>query len=84
MTQVLAIIFLVLFVWVAVPHIARGEWLAPTAMPYDHWAHAYAIPGSREMLATPPEGYGWFRFDFWNNPPATGRSVQKGDFALRR
>ncbi len=84
MEKVLAIVFLVLFVWVAIPHIRRGEWLAPAAAPYEHWAYEYTVPGSRELLATPPEGYGWYRFDFWNAPPLEGRPVRRGDFSLRR
>lgn len=80
--KILAIVFLILFVWFAIPHIVRGEWFAPAAAPAGHWAYEYAAPGSREFLATPPEGYGMYRFDVWNNPPTDGRSITKRDFRL--
>ncbi len=75
MEKIIAIAGLVVFFWYAIPHISRGEWIAPTAAPYEHWAFEYAAPSSRELLATPPEGYGWFRFDGWNNPPLEGRPL---------
>ncbi|MBY0328607.1 hypothetical protein K2Q02_00720 [Patescibacteria group bacterium] len=82
--KVLAIVFLIFFIWFATPHIMRGEWFAPTAGPSDHWAYEYAAPGTKQLLATPPEGYGVFRFDFWNTPPTSGRSVVKNDFRLEK
>lgn len=84
MEKILAIVFLLLFIWVAIPHVERGEWLAPAAAPYDHWAFDYSVPGSRELLATPPLDYGWYRFDFWNTPSTAGRPVLQNDFRLRR
>jgi hypothetical protein len=77
MGKLLAIVFLIVFVWFAVPHLRRGEWLAPTAISPD-WQGLTPTYG----LASPPEGYGWFRFDFWNNPPYAGRPVSRDDFRL--
>lgn len=80
MDRFLAIVFLILFFWVAIPHIIRGEWFAPTLAPSaNHWAYQTLDQDSRNLIATPPEGVGLFRFDFWNNPPAGGRSVTKAD-----
>ena len=62
----------------------RGEWFAPTAGPANHWAYDYAAPGTKQLLATPPEGYGVFRFDVWNNPPTSGRTATKRDFRLEK
>jgi len=84
MERFLAIVFLLLFIWFAVPHVMRGEWFAPTAGPADHWAYEYAAPGTKQLLATPPEGYGVFRFDFWNTPPTKGRSVTREDIRLQK
>lgn len=75
MERIIAIVGLIFFLWFAIPHLSRGEWIAPTAAPADHWAYAIAAPGSQELLATPPEGYGWFRFDIWNNPTTDGRPL---------
>jgi len=82
--KVLATIFLILFIWFAVPHIVRGEWFAPTAGPNNHWAYQYAAPGTRDLLATPPTDFGLFRFDFWNTPPTSGRPVTKDDIRLEK
>ncbi len=81
MGKILAIIFLVLFAWVSYPHLTRGEWIAPTALPPGWWGLAQAPEYT--YMSEPPQGYGWFRFDFWNNPPAaSGRPVYKSDFKL--
>ncbi|MES2224866.1 MAG: hypothetical protein V4478_02670 [Patescibacteria group bacterium] len=84
MERILAIVVLIVVVWVAIPHVRAGEWLAPTAISPDSWVAAYDTTGYAQASATPPEGYGWFHFDFWNNPSTEGRSVAKGDFRLRR
>jgi hypothetical protein len=83
MEKILAAIFLILFIWVAVPHVKRFEWLAPTAAPSGWWGFKYGPNGSEELLATPPQGYGWFRFDAWNTPPLEVRPVTRDDFRLR-
>jgi hypothetical protein len=83
MEKVLAIVVLVVVLWVAIPHLMAGEWLAPTAVAPHSWITSYDTTGYAAASATPPEGYGWFHFDFWDNPSPTGRSVQKDDFSLR-
>jgi len=75
MGRILAAIFLILFIWVAVPHIRRGEWISPTAIAPGTWMEDAAIPEYRPLLATPPQGYGWYRFDAWNAPSPYGRPV---------
>jgi hypothetical protein len=83
MEKVLAIVVLVVALLVAIPHIKAGEWLAPTAVDPNSWITSYDTTGYAAASATPPEGYGWFRFDFWNNRSLDGRPVQKGDFNIR-
>lgn len=78
MGKIIAIIFVIVFIWVSYPHFARGEWLAPTAVPPGYWGLEYTP--ELTYLSRPPQGYGWYRFDVWNNPPVTGRPVRKGDF----
>ncbi len=77
MDKILAIVVLVLFVWLAIPRILQGEWLAPTA----------SMPGSwnsvAEASANPPGGFGWFHFDFWNTPTANGQPFADTDTRLR-
>ncbi len=78
--KVIAVIFVILFLWVGYPHFARGEWIAPTAISPGNWWLAQT-PQYR-YLGKPTQGYGWFRFDFWNAPPVTGRPVYQSDFRL--
>ncbi len=78
MGKVLATIGALLIVWVLYPHLIRGEFVAPTGLPPGTWLAAQAP----EYYSYPEQGYGWFRFDFWNNPPVTGRPVYKSDFRL--
>ncbi|HWC58004.1 MAG TPA: hypothetical protein VG621_03605 [Candidatus Paceibacterota bacterium] len=78
--KVIAVIFLIVFFLVAIPSLMRGEWIAPTALPPDSWIVAEAPQYA--SLAAPSSGYGWFRFDVWNNPPREGRPVTRGDFRL--
>lgn len=82
MEKVLAIVFLIIFVLFAIPHLRRGEWIAPTAIAPYGWPLESTDPNLRPYLATPPEGYGWFRFDFWNIPPSPGRPVRRSDFRI--
>lgn len=85
MGKVLAIVFLVVFIWWAYPFVSRGEWIAPTAVAPNTWMSNYLSQEDRTLLATPPEGYGWSRFDFWNSPPQTPpRPVVRSDFTLQR
>jgi hypothetical protein len=83
MAKILAIIFLILFIWVAIPHIKRNEWLGPTAVKPGWWGLNYDTSGLGTASATLPDGYGWFRYDYWNNPPLEGRPVTRDDFRLR-
>lgn len=82
MGKVVAIVGVVLFLWVLYPHVRAGEYISPSAIAPASWMAEYASEHGYDYLATPPEGYGWFRFDAWNNPPHNGRQVQKGDFKL--
>ncbi len=82
MGKVLAIIGVILLVWVMYPHVRAGEFIAPTAIAPDTWMSDYVSSHGQDYLATPPQGYGWFRFDFWNNPSPYGRTVEKDDFRL--
>jgi hypothetical protein len=85
MGKVLAIVFLVVFVWWAYPFVSRGLWIAPTAVMPDSWMGDYARATGQDLLATPPQGYGWYRFDFWHEESAQvpGRPVYKSDFRLQ-
>ena len=83
MGKVLAIIFVIIFIWWAIPHFARGEWIAPTAIAPDSWVTEWDKTGYASALATPPQGYGWFHYDAWNNPPLEGRPVTKSDLKLK-
>ncbi len=90
MEKVLAIVVLIVALLIAAPHIKAGEWLAPTPVMPGSWVTTYDTTGNAAAAATPPEGYGWFHFDFWNNGPSSagrsfseGRPVQKGDFNIR-
>ena len=82
MGKIIATIAAILVIWVMYPHFVRGEWIAPTAIAPDSWMSEYVSSHGQDYLATPPQGYGWFRFDFWNNPSVTGRPVYKSDFKL--
>ena len=84
MGKVLAIVFILVFVWWAWPHLRRGEWIAPTAVAPNTWMSDYLPEDQRVLLATPPESYGWFRFDFWHasSNSTIGRPVVKNDFHL--
>ena len=59
MGKVLAIIFLVVFCWYAVPILSKGIWIAPTAYP-DYWWDEQPF-GYTPQVAQ--QGYGWFSFD---------------------
>ena len=84
MGKVLAIVFLIVFVWWAYPFVSRGLWIAPTAVAPNTWMSDYLSSEDRVLLATPPEGYGWSRFDVWNGPHTTApRPVVKSDFRLQ-
>lgn len=78
MGKVLAIIGVILLVWVMYPHWIRGEIIAPTMLPPGTWLSASAP----DYYSYPPEGYGWFRVDFWNHPSPYGRTIYQSDFQI--
>jgi len=84
MGKILAIVGLILFVWMAIPHVKNREWLAPTPISPNSWVVTYDTTGYAAAAAEPSTGYGWFRFDFWNNPPPGGRVVTKRDTRIFR
>jgi len=81
--KILAGLLALAVIWVLYPHIKRGEMLAPNPLPPDSWVSAY-VPANQQALASPDAGYGFRRFDFWNNPPTTARPATKDDLSLRR
>ena len=93
MEKFLAIVILILFVWLAIPHIVRGEWIAPTAISPNSWVTSYTVGNGlgdsnqanqlAEAASIPSQGLGWFHFDFWNNPPTEGRPATTNDLSLR-
>lgn len=89
MEKFLAIVALVLFVWLAIPHLIKGVWLAPTPTPPHSWTNAAPYGGGtyNNQVASVsnalPFGFGWFHFDFWNTPPHTGKQASRSDLAVR-
>jgi hypothetical protein len=83
MGKILAIVFLILFVWLAIPRIVQGEWLAPTAIAPNSWVVQYDTTGLAEASAAPAAGFGWFHFDFWNHPTTEGQPVTTQDLNFR-
>jgi hypothetical protein len=81
--RVIAAIIAILIIWVMWPHVRQGEFLAPNPIPPDTWMTDYIDSNYHRALATPPEGYGFRRFDFWNHPPLEGRPATRDDFQLR-
>lgn len=81
--KVLAGILGILIIWVMWPHARRSEFLAPTPIAPQTWMSEYVQAHGEAALATPPQGYGFRRFDFWNNPPQGGRPATKADFQVR-
>lgn len=80
--KILAAAIAILIVWVMVPHVKRGEFIAPNPLPANTWMSEYVESNYHQTLATPPEGYGFRRFDFWNEAPLSGRPAEKDDFDL--
>jgi hypothetical protein len=90
MEKVLAIVVLIIFVWLAIPRLVQGQWIAPTALMPGSWAATDTYPGTTyqsadfaQALATPPQGFGWFHFDFWNGPSSGGEPATTQDLRLR-
>lgn len=59
MGKILAIIFLCVFAWYAIPVLAKGVWIAPTMYPSDWWGQD--VYHYNPQVAQ--DGYGWFNFD---------------------
>lgn len=59
MGKIIAIIFLAVFAWYAVPLLARGIWIAPTAYP-DYWWGPDIYQYDAQVAQ---DGSGWFNFD---------------------
>ncbi len=74
MGKILAIIFLVVFAWFAIPHIAKAQWISPTLYPSYWWG---ASPVYQYDPVTANRGYGWFSLNIFGGRPA----VQAGYIA---
>lgn len=66
MGKILAIVFLVVFAWFAVPRLAQAQWFAPTLYPSSWWG--------QQVYNYPPvvqnRGWGWFSFNVWGGQPS--------------
>lgn len=60
MGKILAIVFLVIFAWFAVPRLAQAQWFAPTLYPASWWG----APLYDYSPRLGQQGYGWFGFGF--------------------
>lgn len=73
MGKVLAIIFLFVFAWFAVPKIAQAQWFAPTLYPNYWWG--------QPVYNYPPQvaqrGAGWFSF-IWGGQPSFSAGYTPG------
>lgn len=91
MEKVLAIVVLIMFVWLAIPRVTQGEWIAPTAIDPGSWVthQTYTANYESNQLAqadsAPSQGFGWFHFDFWNddNYRAPGIPATTADLDFR-
>jgi hypothetical protein len=81
--RIIAAIIAILIVWVMVPHIKQGEFLAPNPIAPNTWMATYVDSDYHRAMATPPDGYGFRRYDVWNDPSLEGRPATKDDFQLR-
>ena len=59
MGKILAIIFLVVFAWFAIPQLAKGLWFAPTLYP-DSWWGEHIVEYEPQVAS---QGFGWSNFD---------------------
>ncbi len=82
--KILAGLLAVLIIWVMIPHVRKGEFVAPNPLPPNSWTLFFDHSAQAQAAATPDQGYGFRRFDFWNNPPLEGRPTTKEDFRLTR
>ncbi len=64
MGKILAIIFLCVFGWYAIPLLVRGIWISPTMYP-DYWWGEHVYDYNPQVAS---DGYGWFNFDPRKDP----------------
>jgi hypothetical protein len=83
MDKILAIVVLVLFVWIAIPRLIHGQWIAPTAVAPNSWEASYVRQSGLADASAPSTGFGWFHFDFWNHPSLQGQPASTNDLRLR-
>lgn len=72
MGKILAIIFLIVFAWVAIPKIAQAQWFAPTLQPSYWWGD----PIYTYQQQTAQRGYGWVNVNFWRGQPSINAGYQ--------
>lgn len=82
--KILAALLAILILWIFIPHIIEGRFIAPNPIHPHSWSLQWDNSDYARAMATPPEGYGWRRFDFWNQPPIIGTPIQKDDFNPRK
>ena len=66
MGKIIAIVFLVIFAWFAVPRLAQAQWFAPTLYPSYWWG----APAYNYQPAVHNRGWGWFNFSLWGGQPS--------------
>lgn len=72
MGKILAIVFLIVFAWFAIPRIAQAQWFAPTAYPNYWWGEPVYDYSPRVAQ----QGYGWFSVNFWSGRTAINAGYQ--------
>ena len=70
MGKIIAIIFLVVFFWYAIPLASQGIWISPTLYPDSWWGQD--IYEYNPQVAK--DGYGWFQVDPRKHP-TSGRTM---------
>lgn len=74
MGKILAILFLIVFAWFAIPKIANAQWFAPTAYPNYWWGQPMYDYSPRASQ----QGYGWFSFNFLGGRTSVNAGYQPG------
>ncbi len=82
--KILAGAIAILIVYVMVPHVKRGEYLAPTPIAPNTWMADYIDSDYAQAMSSPDQGFGMRRIDFWNASPTESRAVTTDDFRIRR
>lgn len=83
MSRIIAALFLIVFVWFAIPHAKNGEWFAPTILPPYHWIYNHN-PKYKTSLSPIEDGYAMYSFDFWNDKNISIRSVTNDDLVFKK